>query len=233
MRRAIISGVVMVGLATAAFAPHAASAAGQRTLLATAIRNTDGARYYLESDSETTTVGTKSVTASIQNQYDEIHNRERDHYSSVTVTRSPNGSVTRSYYTLDLAMLNGRTYYRSSANRKGWQVKPGYGYTDPVSGSHWIRSSLRFGPLTRYPITSQGNSAQGQHIYSIALPVQAPERGTEHVRLFVTSGRHPYIAHFEDSGTLVVQGKTVTVTGHTDLLHFNVPASIVAPKLGS
>ncbi|HEY8767508.1 MAG TPA: hypothetical protein VIP09_09690, partial [Dehalococcoidia bacterium] len=148
----------VLALATLAAATHGSYAnASTVSPLRQAIANTDRALSYREDDTRHTVGVAASSTQTAWEIYDQRHNRERDH---AHITLALPGGKTRTY-SIDIVMLNNRTYYRSTLDRAGWKVRSGYGYVDAASANYWVRSPQNFSFLLRLPIASQQRAPDG------------------------------------------------------------------------
>jgi hypothetical protein len=202
--------------------------AASSPLLGRAIGNTDALTYYHETDVDRTVEGTTSVTVTSTETYDQKNNRESDHAAFVVVK---NNKTQR--YSIDVIMMNNQTYFLSTLNKQGWQMKAGFGYVDPVSGQEWVRAPLSFANLGRQKVASQGNAAGGTYHVHFKPVKSAKYKGTAQADLWITTRGTPYVVRYTQNISATVKGKKASETVDTRLSNFNKPVTITAPKLGT
>lgn len=225
---ACVAGALALVVFAGAFPGNEARASSGKPLHS-AIANTDSALSYREVDTAHSVLSGTTVTQSVSNVYDQRHNRERDH-SHFTIVHP--GGKTQSY-SVDVVMLNNRTYFRSTLDQAGWRMQAGYGHTDPVSGTRWHRSPLVFSFLEHMPIATQGRAADGTFHVRFRVQPSSTVSSTGFVDVWVSAGGTPYIVQYAENLSGVVQGKQGSQSDVTRLSGFNQPVSISAPKLGT
>jgi hypothetical protein len=221
---ALIGGVLALGPVHGEVA-NAATVTVDRQLLA-AIENTDVAGTYVEATNGIVSGPAGSMHRVLHNEYDNAHDREQDH-AEYTITTRTLGRTKTLRYTLDLIMLDGRTYYRSSLHDRSWKVKKGYGYTDPASGDHWIRSGLNYSFILRYKPVLVGHTGN-QLEYQIRVPGR-PYPGRFTYDIWIDAGSHPYIVRVFNYGGYTKNGQRFTIRHDTRLSDYNRPLDIRAP----
>jgi len=219
----------ILALATFGAAIHGTAVrASGRSLLSQAVKNTDNALSYREADTVRLTVGGASMSSSAWEIYDQRHNRERDH-DHFTIVR-PGGQTLR--YVVDVAMLDHRTYYRTTLDHAGWRMRSGYGYTDPVTGDRWIRSPLIFSYLNHTPVASEEHAANSTLHIRFHLPSSLSGKATGRIDVWISTHGAPFIARYSERLSERVQGKKSYETSSTRLSDFNQPVTIAAPRIG-
>lgn len=224
-RTAAILVLATFGAATHGTAAHASSG----SLLSQAVKNTDNALSYREADTARLNVGVASMSSSAWEIYDQRHNRERDH-DHFTIVRS-GGQTLR--YVVDVAMLDHRTYYRTTLDHAGWRMRSGYGYTDPLTGDRWIRSPLIFSYLNHTPVAGQDRAANGTVHIRFRLPSSLSGKATGRIDIWISTHGAPYIVRCMERLSERVQGKKSYEMSDARLSAFNRPVTIAAPRLGT
>jgi hypothetical protein len=231
--RNIVALACFAALAGSAMPQLAAAQSGGRALLAEAITNTNRAHSYVESDVNSEMTGRDTIVVTSREAYDETHNRESDHATFQVRRPGSAGAAARLQYSIDIVMTDGHTFYRSSRTPKTWHVQPGMGYTDPVSGQRWIRSSLRFTYLNAMPLAWQGPDKGNLWHYRFRAPIQAPARGHGFIDVWVSAVGNPHIVRYVQSADFTTHSAHFAVRSTSLLQNFNQPMHITVPRVGT
>jgi hypothetical protein len=227
--------ILLPGVMTAVLLLNGAGSAGARGagayLLHRAITDTDRARTLVEVDTSHQVIGNETSTRTSWEIYDNAHNAERDHDQFSSALRGKKGTITRTHETVDVVMVHGRTYHRSSSTRVGWEVAPGYGYTDPVSGLRWVRGSQTFTFLGTLPLISQGRASGGRWHFRFRLTLKAPAHGTAYSDAWVSTRGTPYIVKYAEFANYTSGNEHVRLVRSSTLSAFNQHVTIRAHKV--
>jgi len=197
-----------------------------RAFLSRAIQNVHTARSYIEESTSQTTTPGKTVVQMAREQYDERHNNEHD-IARVTVRiRDKAGHAHTTRYTIEVIMAKRHTYVRRSDAGMRRQVYPGFGYTDSLSDTRWIRSSLNFTLLKRLTI-SRVILDRGQKVY--LLNATLPHGGSLNFTTIVLGLQTPFIVFYWESE--IQPGQHFQATESTHLGYFNAAVDIGPPRL--
>lgn len=220
------AGPVVSILLYAFLSGGAAGAVALDRQLPMAVHDTDTAASYVESTVDTSSTPGQTIHRVLRNEDDLAHNRGRTH-AEYTITTRTGGRTRTIRYTLDLIMLDGRTYYRNSLHDKTWKVKRGTEYTDVASGDHWVGGGLSFSGMLRYRAYLVAHTS-GQLEYRFQAAGK-PYPGHFTVEVWVSAGSHPYILRVLTVGGYIKNGQRHTDHRDTRLSDYDRPLDIRAP----
>jgi hypothetical protein len=219
---------LLLALATALGGQHDSHAAtSTATLPAAAIRNSDSVRTYREAVHVTTRSPKGTESRVENNQYDVQHNRGQIHADIKFTLQVQPKQAAAGHYTVDVIMMNGFVYHRSSQEVGGWRKRKGSSYQDPPSKAKWPLAPLDFTSIAKERATEVSHSASATH-YRLDNRVPGATRSVS-LDVWISTGPTPYIVRVDQAFTF---GKNAD--GHFaqtfEYSAFNAPVKIQAPK---